>query len=98
MEGQVYVEVEGQGTEAELAEQGAKAKRSAKAEPAVQKAREKTTRAGQKTTTVGPDGSKDSHGGADNQQGGAEDHHGGADLTLTESTERLTAASAAITG
>ncbi len=37
MEGQVYVEVEGQGTEAELAEQGAKVKQRAKAEPAEQK-------------------------------------------------------------
>ncbi len=45
MEGQVYVEVDGKGTEAAPAEQGANVKQRAKAE-------QKTTRAGQKTTTA----------------------------------------------
>ncbi len=47
MEGHVYVEVEGKGTETEPAEQGAEAKQRAKAEPALQEAR-----AEQKTTTA----------------------------------------------
>ncbi len=92
----------GQGTEAELAEQGARRsgepRRSRQCRKPGQSGRAEDHQSWQKTTHGGPDGSKDSHGGAENQQGGAEDHHGGADLTLTESTERLTAASAAITG
>ncbi len=57
MDGHVYVELERKGTEAELAEQGAKVKQRTKAEPALQEARaepaeQNTTRAGQKTTTA----------------------------------------------